>query len=73
MKRRSFLKKSGLVGAPLLLGGVPVSAISDQTFLNALNGDSDRVLVLIQLNGGNDGLATIIPRDQQNNLALVRE
>lgn len=73
MKRRSFLKRGSLLSAPLLLGGVPVSAISDQTFLNSLNGDSDRVLVLIQLNGGNDGLATIIPRDQQSNLALVRE
>lgn len=73
MKRRSFLQKSSLLSAPLLLGGVPVSAISDQSFLSLLNGDSDRVLVLIQLNGGNDGLATIIPRDQQSNLAAVRE
>lgn len=72
MKRRSFLQKSSLLSAPLLLGGVPVSAISDRSFLSLLNGDSDRVLVLIQLNGGNDGLATIIPRDQQNNLAAVR-
>lgn len=72
MKRRSFLQKSSLLSAPLLLGGVPVSAISDRSFLSLLNGDSDRVLVLIQLNGGNDGLATIIPRDQQDNLAAVR-
>lgn len=61
-----------MLSAPLLLGGVPVSAINDQSFLNLLNGDDDRVLVLIQLNGGNDGLATIIPRDQQDNLATVR-
>ena len=72
MKRRSFLQKSSLLSAPLLLGGVPVSAISDKSFLNLLNGESDRVLVLIQLNGGNDGLNTIIPRDQQDGFAAVR-
>lgn len=72
MKRRSFLQKSALASTPLLLGGVPVSALSDKSFLNLLNGDSDRVLVLIQLNGGNDGLNTIIPRDQMDGLAAVR-
>ncbi|WP_026211577.1 DUF1501 domain-containing protein [Lewinella cohaerens] len=72
MKRRSFLQKSSLLSAPLLLGGVPVSAISDKSFLNLLNGDDDRVLVLIQLNGGNDGLNTVIPRDQQDGFAAVR-
>ncbi|MEM1216657.1 MAG: hypothetical protein AAGJ82_13270, partial [Bacteroidota bacterium] len=72
MKRRSFLKKSALASTPLFLGGVPVKALADQSFSSLLNGDSDRVLVLVQLNGGNDGLATIIPRDQQDNLATVR-
>jgi len=72
MKRRSFLKNSSLLSAPLLLGGVPVAAISDKSFLSLLNGTSDRVLVLIQLNGGNDGLNMVIPRDQYDNLAAVR-
>ncbi|MEZ4985152.1 MAG: DUF1501 domain-containing protein [Saprospiraceae bacterium] len=61
-----------MLTAPLLLGGVPVSAINDKALANLLNGDSDRVLVLIQLNGGNDGLGTIIPRDQYDGIAAVR-
>lgn len=57
----------------MLLGGIPVSAINDKSLFSLLNSDSDRVLVLIQLNGGNDGLNTIIPRDQYSGLAAVRE
>ena len=36
------------------------------------NGDNDRVLVLVRLNGGNDGLNTLIPLDQYANLAQAR-
>lgn len=32
----------------------------------------DRVLVLIRLNGGNDGLGTVIPIDQYDNLVIQR-
>ena len=39
---------------------------------NSLNDDNDNVLVLIQLNGGNDGLNTIIPLDKYDILANVR-
>lgn len=35
--------------------------------------DTDRVLVLIQLNGGNDGLNTVIPLDQYANLQAAGE
>ncbi len=73
MKRRSFLKGSSLIAVPSILGGVPVSSIAKSSLSAMINGDSDRVLVLIQLNGGNDGLAMVIPRDQQDNLAVVRE
>ena len=34
---------------------------------------TDHVLVLIQLNGGNDGINTVIPLDQYANLALARQ
>lgn len=34
--------------------------------------DNDRVLVLLRLNGGNDGLATVFPMDQYANLTIQR-
>ncbi|MEL6357526.1 MAG: DUF1501 domain-containing protein, partial [Bacteroidota bacterium] len=34
--------------------------------------NDDRVLVLVQLNGGNDGLQTLVPLDQYGNLTQVR-
>jgi len=72
MKRRSFLKSSAILGSPLVLGGVPVAAISENLFSSFLNEDSDRVLVLIQLGGGNDGLNCIIPKDAYDNLVIAR-
>jgi uncharacterized protein (DUF1501 family) len=72
MKRRSFLKTSSVVSLPLLLNGMPISAYSRSRLFNFLNTETDKVLVLIQLNGGNDGLNTILPLDQYDNLANVR-
>ena len=72
MKRRSFIQAASLLSAPLLLNGIPVSAVSRAAFLNELIEENDRVLVLIQLLGGNDGLNTIIPLDQYDRLANVR-
>ncbi len=68
MKRRDFIRRS--VPATLLpfaLNGFSFKAYGRSRFLeNLLNTavESDHVLVLIQLNGGNDGLNMIIPRDQ---------
>ncbi len=72
MKRRSFIKRSSIASVPLLLGGVPVTAVAENAFSNFINPDSDRVLVLIQLTGGNDGLNCVIPRDQYRALTMVR-
>ena len=62
--RRDFLTRVGAATAlsTLTLGGLPVQAFGESRVLNALQQTlGDRILILIQLNGGNDGLNTIIP------------
>ncbi|MFN0015033.1 MAG: DUF1501 domain-containing protein [Saprospiraceae bacterium] len=65
--RRDFLSASGLLGAgSMVLGGLPVRAFQPTPLLAALNAanweDNDNILVLIRLDGGNDGLNTVIKR-----------
>lgn len=67
MKRRKFLQQTitGVV-LPSFLGGISLKALAGSPLVNALNHrmNDDRVLVLIQLAGGNDGLNTVVPIDQ---------
>lgn len=73
MKRRNFIKTTGTaISIPLLLNGLKLSALPMSSVFRAMNSESDRVLVLIQLNGGNDGLQMVVPMDQYDNLANVR-
>lgn len=72
MKRRSFLKNTSLLSLPIMLSGIPVSSYSRSRYTQFFESDDDRVLVLIQLNGGNDGLGTIIPVDQYEYLTELR-
>jgi len=75
MKRRDFIGKSIAGGLmPLVLNGLPVTAIADNPLIQFLGKaeNEDRVLVMIQLNGGNDGLSTVIPLDQYDNLSMAR-
>jgi uncharacterized protein (DUF1501 family) len=69
MKRRDFLAAASASVLPVLLDGFGVKAMARQSALvqslmktSAVSGD--RVLVIIYLNGGNDGLNTVIPVDQ---------
>lgn len=72
MKRRNFLKNiSAGVAIPSLLNGFGVRALAlnpQNALLNALSTDTDHVLVIIQLGGGNDGLNTVVPIDQYDKL-----
>ena len=75
MRRRSFLRNIGLASlGPLLLNGLPVSAMSRTGQLQNLAASSTngKVLVLIQLHGGNDGLNTLIPINQYSKYRNIR-
>jgi len=61
--RRDFLKKLPLaMSVPFSLGGLPVKVLG-QNSLTALAAAStnDKVLVILQMHGGNDGLNCLIP------------
>lgn len=67
MKRRDVLKALPLgvavAGLPIRLPGFAGNAFAKSPVWDAIlgNNDNDRVLVLINLAGGNDGLNTVIP------------
>lgn len=73
MKRRDFVNAVALssVGAPLILKNFKFGAVAKELFSTSKSA-ADRVLVLVRLNGGNDGLNTVIPLDQYDNLAIQR-
>ncbi|MBC7849622.1 MAG: DUF1501 domain-containing protein [Chitinophagaceae bacterium] len=74
MKRREFLKSSAVLSAPMLLNGLNVRAEMSNPFLKALGSvENGRKLVIIQMNGGNDGLNTVFPKDQYSNLLNARD
>jgi uncharacterized protein (DUF1501 family) len=75
MKRRDFIRASSALSVPLFLNGFPLRAETSDPMLDlmAMGGlQNGRKLVIIQLNGGNDGLNTVFPRDQYAKLLTAR-
>ena len=76
MNRRGFLKRAvPATTLPFLMNGFALKAFGRSPILDALTGaafQTNRVLVLIQLNGGNDGLNTVIPIDRYAELSAAR-
>lgn len=69
MQRRNFLRSMSMA----TVGGFTVRGFSNPMLAPLLNGvGEDRVLVVVQLYGGNDGLSTVIPIDQYQLLSQFR-
>lgn len=75
MKRKTFLQQTiaGVV-LPSFLSGISLKALAGSPLVNSLHNymSDDKVLVLIQLAGGNDGLNTVIPFDQYSAYTAAR-
>lgn len=71
MQRRRFLRTAGTAGLavatlPTMVEGLSVRALAaGDSPVHRLLESSDRILVLIQLQGGNDGLNTVVPLTSQ--------
>jgi len=77
MKRREFIKTTAAASVPLLFSGVPVMASSqiENTSLEKMAlaaANCGRILVIVQQNGGNDGLNTVFALDKWTNLVNAR-
>ncbi|MEZ4957559.1 MAG: DUF1501 domain-containing protein [Saprospiraceae bacterium] len=74
MKRRSFLKTSAPLGLlPLFGAGLPIRSLaSTSPFLLNPCDVTDRSVVIIFLNGGNDIINTAVPLDQLSAYANIR-
>lgn len=76
MKRKEFIKATApAVMIPSLIGSFNIKAHGTGKFLKKLARRAaidGKVLVVIEMNGGNDGLNTVIPVDQYSNLSTAR-
>ncbi len=72
--RRSFLQALGIAGSgSIMLGSNMLTASAPSPLTAAIaNADSDSILILIRLSGGNDGLSTVIPIQQYDTYANAR-
>jgi uncharacterized protein (DUF1501 family) len=77
MKRRNFLRTAGTTAAltPLVYNGFSINPLSSNSVFSQIAASATingRVMVFIELAGGNDGINTLIPLDQYASLANHR-
>ncbi|WP_459490567.1 DUF1501 domain-containing protein [Aquirufa sp. ROCK-SH2] len=73
MKRRDFLHNMAhLAALPSILPNWGLEQLFDQNSVLANTIDKNKILIIIRLDGGNDGLNTVFPLDQYENLYKVR-
>lgn len=72
--RRSFLQALGIAGSgSMILGSNVISASAPSPLTAAIAAaETDHILILIRLSGGNDGLSTVIPINQYDTYANAR-
>jgi len=72
--RRSFLQAMGIAGSGSMMLGANMLTASGPSPLNAAiaAAETDNILILIRLSGGNDGLSTVIPMEQYDSYANAR-
>lgn len=72
--RRSFIQALGIAGSgSMFLGSNLISASAPSPFTSAIaDAETDNILILIRLSGGNDGLSTVIPIQQYDTYANAR-
>lgn len=62
MKRREFVKTLSLASIPFTIGGIPIKLMAENSLTRmARKASNDRVLIILQMHGGNDGLNAVIP------------
>ena len=73
MNRRNFIFSAGALGLSLTAPLKGIRAASNLLPTNVIDGESDKVLVIVQLIGGNDGLNSVVPMDQYGTLSQLRK
>jgi uncharacterized protein (DUF1501 family) len=73
MKRKHFLQYTvPAATVPFFINGIPLKAFGKSPLVKALmnSQSADKILVIVQLSGGNYGVNTVLPIDQYQHLSL---